>query len=191
MYEERLAGSILQPFYYAFDRADPADYYASQRMKWCPLPMIKLALRFVGFVAAIIYLAAEVAAQSPEEAKAEIRAVIATQEEAWNRGDIEQFMAGYARAETTTFVSGDEVTRGWQNVLDRYKNRYSDRAKMGSLTFSELEITALGVDAAVALGRWELQRANDHPRGRFTLIFRRLPEGWRIVQDHTSAASPP
>jgi uncharacterized protein (TIGR02246 family) len=150
--------------------------------------MIKLALRFVGFVAAIIYLAAQIAAQSPEDAKAEIRAVIATQEEAWNRGDIEQFMAGYARAETTTFVSGDEVTRGWQNVLDRYKKRYSDRAKMGSLTFSDLEITLLGADSAVALGRWKLQRANDQPRGRFTLIFRRLPEGWRIVQDHTSAA---
>jgi len=46
----------------------------------------------------------------------------------------------------------------------------------------------LSPDAAVVLGRWRLARANDEPHGRFTLIFRRMPEGWRIVHDHTSAA---
>jgi ketosteroid isomerase-like protein len=122
---------------------------------------------------------------------AEIRAVLEAQQSAWNRGDLDAFMNGYARSEKTSFVSGDEVTRGWQTVLDRYRKKYSDRDKMGTLTFSELEITPLAGDAAVALGRWQLKRAKDNPRGRFTLIFRRLPEGWRIVQDHTSAAPPP
>jgi ketosteroid isomerase-like protein len=46
----------------------------------------------------------------------------------------------------------------------------------------------LSPDAAAVLGRWRLKRANDEPHGRFTLIFKRLPEGWRIVHDHTSAA---
>jgi uncharacterized protein (TIGR02246 family) len=124
------------------------------------------------------------------EAIAAITKVIQTQQEAWNRGDLEAFMDGYARSDKTTFVSGDEVTRGWQTVLERYKAKYSNREKMGQLTFSELEITPLGPDAAVALGRWQLKRANDNPRGHFTLIFRLTPEGWRIVQDHTSAASP-
>jgi ketosteroid isomerase-like protein len=59
---------------------------------------------------------------------------------------------------------------------------------MGQLTFSDLEITPLSSDTAVVLGRWKLKRAQDWPHGRFTLIFRRLPEGWRIVHDHTSAA---
>jgi ketosteroid isomerase-like protein len=59
---------------------------------------------------------------------------------------------------------------------------------MGTLAFSDVEITPLSADAAVVLGRWRLTRANDEPHGRFTLIFRRLPEGWRIVHDHTSAA---
>jgi len=119
----------------------------------------------------------------------EIRAVLRAQQEAWNRGDIDGFMNGYARAETTVFVSGDEVTRGWQTVRDRYLKKYSDRAKMGTLTFSDLEIEPLGPDSALALGRWELKRASDNPHGRFTLIFRKTPDGWRIVHDHTSAAS--
>jgi uncharacterized protein (TIGR02246 family) len=122
---------------------------------------------------------------------AQIRAVLSSQQEAWNQGDIDGFMNGYARAETTVFVSGDEVTRGWQTVRDRYLKKYGNRAKMGTLAFSELEIEQLGPDSAVALGRWELKRANDNPHGRFTLIFRDTPDGWRIVHDHTSAAPPP
>ena len=121
----------------------------------------------------------------------EVRAVIESQQAAWNRADIDGFMDGYDRAETTTFVSGDELTRGWQTVRDRYFKKYGDRAKMGTLAFSDLEIEQLGPDSATALGRWELKRANDNPHGRFTLIFRHTPDGWRIVHDHTSAASPP
>ncbi len=118
----------------------------------------------------------------------DIRAVMEAQQEAWNRGDIDAFMNGYWRSTETVFVSGDEVTRGWQTVLDRYKAKYSDREKMGTLTFSDLEIRPLGDDVAVALGRWELKRKIDNPHGRFTLVFRKTPEGWRIVHDHTSAA---
>jgi ketosteroid isomerase-like protein len=146
---------------------------------------IFLGLAVFGFPSVVPIQAAD---GDPEAA--EIRKVIQAQQEAWNRGDLEAFMSGYARSDKTTFVSGDEVTRGWQTVLDRYKAKYSDREKMGTLTFSELEITPLGSDDAVVLGRWQLKRAKDNPRGRFTLIFRRTPEGWRIVQDHTSAASP-
>lgn len=125
-----------------------------------------------------------------DQGVAEIRQVIQAQEDAWNRGELEAFMNGYARSDNTTFVSGDEVTHGWQTVLDRYRRKYPNREKMGILSFSELDITLLGLDAAVVLGRWQLKRAEDAPHGRFTLIFRHRPEGWRIVQDHTSAASP-
>ncbi len=124
-------------------------------------------------------------AGNPEQ---DIRAVLQSQAAGWNRGDLEAFMNGYARSETTAFVSGDQVTRGWQTVMDRYKKRYPDRASMGTLTFIDLAIEVFSADAAVAKGRWELERAGDHPHGRFTLILNRLPEGWRIVYDHTSAA---
>ena len=111
-------------------------------------------------------------------------------QDAWNRGDTDAFMNGYARSASTVFVSEDEVRRGWEIVRDRYRVKYSDRAKMGTLSFSEIEVTMLSSDAAVVLGRWKLKRAKDEPHGRFTLIFKRLPEGWRIVHDHTSAAPP-
>ena len=129
--------------------------------------------------------------EQPPNSVAEIQSVLSAQQDAWNRGDIDAFMNGYAQSASTVFVSEDEVRRGWETVRDRYRVRYSDRAKMGTLSFSEIEVTMLSPEAAVVLGRWRLKRANDEPHGRFTLIFKRLPEGWRIVHDHTSAAPPP
>jgi ketosteroid isomerase-like protein len=122
-----------------------------------------------------------------KDAKA-IQAVLDTQVAAWNRGDIEGFMEGYEHSEKTVFVGGDNVTRGWQTVLDRYKRNYDSREKMGTLTFSDLEITPLGNGSALVLMRWHLQRAKDEPHGRSTLIMRRTKQGWKIVHDHSSAA---
>jgi ketosteroid isomerase-like protein len=123
-----------------------------------------------------------------EKDVAAVRAVLDVQVAAWNRGDIEAYMNGYERSEQTVFVSGDRVTRGWQTVLDRYKKAYDSREKMGTLAFFELEIKPLSEFYIMAMGRWQLTRAADTPHGRFTLIFRRTPQGWRIVHDHTSSA---
>jgi ketosteroid isomerase-like protein len=141
------------------------------------------------FLIAAIVRSISISAQSPNaNVVSQIQAVLNAQQEAWNRGDIDTFMNGYWRSEETVFVSGDEVTRGWQKVLDRYKKKYSDRAKMGTLAFSNLEITPLSADSALGLGSWRLKRAQDQPHGRFTLIFRHFPDGWKIVHDHTSTA---
>ena len=130
-------------------------------------------------------------AQSKPKASSEmaIRAVLDAQVAAWNRGDIENYMNGYDRSPNTEFVGADSITRGWQDVLDRYKKRYDTREKMGTLAFSDLEITLLSNDAALVLGRWRLKRANDEPHGTFTLLFRKRKAGWRIVHDHSSSAS--
>ena len=130
-------------------------------------------------------------AQTPKQdpkAEAAIRAVLDAQRDAWNRGDVEGYMDGYSRTDVV-FISGDNVTRGWQMVTDRYKRSYNSPEKMGVLTFSDLETTILCNDAAVVIGKWHLKRAGDEPHGRFSLVFRKTKQGWKIVQDHTSNAS--
>jgi ketosteroid isomerase-like protein len=135
----------------------------------------------------IFLCAAPFSAQSKEEkTKAEIRKVLDEQVEAWNRGDIEGFMRGYWNSPEMTFVSGDNVTKGWKPTLERYKRSYDTPEKMGKLSFSELEITLTGKDSAVVLGRFTLERKNDRPTGIFTLNFRRFKDGWKIILDHTS-----
>ncbi len=129
------------------------------------------------------FLCAPLAAATAPDA---IREVLTAQAAAWNRGDIDGFMAGYARSDDTAFVSGDTVTHGWKTVRARYAKRYDSQTKMGRLTFSGLTITPLCDDAAIVLGSWSLEREGDHPHGKFTLLLRKLSEGWRIVLDHTS-----
>jgi len=126
--------------------------------------------------------------QKTGDSETAIRAVLEAQAAAWNRGDVEGYMDGYDRSPKTEFVGGDSITRGWQEVLDRYKQKYDSREKMGTLTFSDLEINILSNDAALVLGRWRLKRATDEPHGTFTLLFRKTKAGWRIVHDHSSSA---
>jgi len=126
--------------------------------------------------------------KSNPTSEATIRAVLDAQRDAWNRGDIEGYMDGYDRSPNTEFVGGDNISRGWQTVLDRYQKNYNSREKMGMLTFSDLEITMVSKDAALVLGRWRLKRANDEPHGTFTLLFRKTKAGWKIVHDHSSSA---
>jgi ketosteroid isomerase-like protein len=120
---------------------------------------------------------------------AQIRALLDDQTAAWNRGDVEAFMAGYWKSEETEFVGANGVSRGWQALLERYRKNYPDRKAMGQLSFLNLEIHIVCPDAAYAIGQFKLERENDRPTGFFTLNFRKFAEGWRIVADHTTGSA--
>jgi ketosteroid isomerase-like protein len=140
------------------------------------------ATTFVLLIAVTTF--AQSAAQK-EKIASDIKAVMNEQAVAWNRGDLEGFMTGYWKSEQLVFVSS-RVTRGWQPTLDNYKKSYPDKAAMGTLSFTDLEVTVLSKDAATVLGSWALKREKDEPKGKFTLIFRKFKDGWRIVHDHTT-----
>lgn len=138
------------------------------------------------FILLLIFAASVSAQTKDEKAKSSIRNVLDTQVAAWNKGDIDGFMKGYWNSPEMTFVSGNNVTKGWQPTLERYKKSYNTRAKMGVLSFSELEITILSKQSALVLGRFTLERETDKPTGMFTLTFRKFKDGWKIILDHTS-----
>ena len=134
----------------------------------------------------LLVSAISLVAQSNKDTAA-IRKIMDDQDAAWNRGDLEAFMSiGYWKSDKLKFVSGDKITYGWQQTLDNYKKTYGTPDKMGKLTFSNLEIELLSKDAAFVTGSWHLKREKDAPQGKFTLLFRKLKEGWRIVVDHSS-----
>ena len=152
----------------------------------------KLSKTFLSTLGTIIFIIlltlpcmAQTAAQKTE-IEIEILEVMTKQSAAWNRGDVAGFMQGYWNSDKLVFASGDQVTRGWQPTLDRYKKSYDSKAKMGELTFTDIEVNVLSKEIAVVLGSWALKREKDNPKGKFTLIFQRLKEGWQIIHDHTS-----
>jgi beta-aspartyl-peptidase (threonine type) len=117
-----------------------------------------------------------------------IRKVLAEQQAAWNRHDLEAFMGGYWHSEELTFFSGAHETHGWQAALDRYKKNYQSAGhEMGKLEFANLRIEMLAPDAAFVRGEFHLTMSDGKtPHGLFTLVFRKFPEGWKIVHDHSS-----
>ena len=118
---------------------------------------------------------------------ADIRAVLDAQAAAWNKGDLAGYMAGYWNSKDLTFVSGKDVTRGWQETFDRYKKRYqADGKEMGKLTFSDQTVEVLSPGVSIVTGKWELVLSKETIGGRYTLIVKKLDVGWRIVYDHTS-----
>jgi ketosteroid isomerase-like protein len=136
-----------------------------------------------GFCAWGIAAAAGKAVEEP------IRVVLGQQEQAWNRGDLEGYMQGYWKSPDLMFYSGGTVTRGWEATLERYRRRYKSEGKeMGRLDFTEDMIEMLGAVSAVGRGRWNLTLSDGRKlTGLYTVILKRLPEGWRIVHDHSSS----
>lgn len=119
-----------------------------------------------------------------------VEQVLRGQQEAWNHHDLDRFMAGYWNSPELTFFSGAKQTAGWQATLDRYRATYNSPGhEMGRLEFSNLRIEILGADAAFVRGEWRLNMPDGKtPHGLFTLVFRKFPDGWKIIHDHTSAA---
>jgi ketosteroid isomerase-like protein len=134
---------------------------------------------------AICLFASLAAAQPPD-----LERMMRTAEAAWNRGDLESFVIDYDDSSETTFI-GRTVTRGnRQAILDRYRRGYPTRAAMGTLTYSEFVVRPIGDGLAIMTGRFELKRsaeAGGGSTGRFTLVWKRTPEGWKIIHDHSSS----
>jgi beta-aspartyl-peptidase (threonine type) len=96
-------------------------------------------------------------------------------------------MTGYWKSPELSFFSGGTKASGWQATLERYKKQYQGKGKeMGKLAFKEIAIDMVGSDHAFVRGRWHLTLTKDDLGGLFTLWMKKMPEGWRIVHDHTS-----
>ena len=151
----------------------------------------RLAIAVTFIIVALAFSAsAQKAKASEATATKEIRAVLDRQVKAWNSGNLEVFMDGYWRSPALTFFSGGTTVSGWEETLGRYRNRYQSAGnEMGKLEFLDMKIELLGPSAAFVRGRFQLKMSNVESGGLFTLTFRKLAGGWKIVHDHTSTAS--
>ncbi len=132
------------------------------------------------------------APNGPEDAVGAVRAVLDRQVLDWNKGDLDAFLVGYWNSPKVVFQSGGQRFDGWEAMRQRYRRRYQAEGRaMGRLEFSALDIEPLGPEVVLARGRWRLTMPDGtKPGGLFTVIFRKLPDGWKIIHDHTSADEP-
>src|SRR5471032_724022 len=84
--------------------------------------------------------------------------VLQTQQQAWNKGDVDGFMQGYWKSDSLVFVGKTAPAYGWQTTLDHYKKSYPDKAAMGQLTFTITKVDVMDPNNAFVLGSWSLKR---------------------------------
>lgn len=116
-----------------------------------------------------------------------IMRLLMNQKNAWNEGNLEQYMQGYWKNDSLSFIGKRGITKGWQATLDTYKKSYPDKASMGELQFNILKIELLSPTAAYVVGKWDLTRKEKgNIGGHFSLLLRKLNKKWVIVSDHSS-----
>ncbi len=142
-----------------------------------------LLMIIASFVTLMIYCCEF--APNIQKVENEIKDILNKQKISWNDKNIEGFMEYYWNSEKFTFQSGNKRLHGWDALLSRYKESYSGE-KWGLLDFTDIEIKVLSNDIAYVLGRWKLIYKDSSEEGLFTILFLRMPEGWRIVHDHSS-----
>lgn len=156
--------------------------------------MKRAPLLCLAVVLAQIICAPATRAEAREADEAQIRAAIKAQTDAWNRADIPAFMQAYENSPDTTFI-GLTLRKGYEPILKRYQQSYTNREQMGTLTFSDIDVRLLPSgcgksEIALVTGKFHLARtahgAATKDDGIFSLVWRKGPRGWKIVLDHTS-----
>lgn len=116
----------------------------------------------------------------------QILSLLEQQTQAWNRGDLENFMNGYWKNDSLRFIGKSGITYGYANTLNNYKRGYPDTAAMGKLHFDILVLKKLAARYYEVVGKWYLKRSIGDVSGHFTLLLKKINHQWVIVSDHSS-----
>ncbi|HJW16140.1 MAG TPA: DUF4440 domain-containing protein [Flavisolibacter sp.] len=134
---------------------------------------------------AILFVSASISqAQSKDEQQ--IRNLLQTQVEAWNRGDLEAFMQTYWKSDSLMFIGKNGIKWGWDETLANYKKGYPDTASMGKLSFNIIQVKRLSVMYCYVVGKWMLTRSIGDIGGHYDLLLRKIKGRWVIISDHSS-----
>jgi ketosteroid isomerase-like protein len=115
-----------------------------------------------------------------------IQQLLQTQTEAWNKGDIDNFMVGYWNNDSLMFIGKSGLKYGYETTLKNYKKSYPDITAMGQLNFDLMKINVLSKDYAFVVGKWHLKRSIGDLDGHFTLLLKKINKQWTVVADHSS-----
>ena len=152
----------------------------------CVANLILTVLLLGGGMVAVTQLARSVGKSTAAADEKAIRAVLDDQVKAWNKGELDGFMAGYWNDEELSFMSNGVEKKGWKGTRERYEERYwKGKAERGELSFSELKVESFSPQAATVRGRFTLKLTAGESTGLFTLVLRKFPDGWKITLDHT------
>jgi uncharacterized protein (TIGR02246 family) len=107
---------------------------------------------------------------------------------AWNRGDIDGYLAGYWQSDKLRWVSEGTVWYGFEAIASAFKGRFGAPGDMGRLEVANLEIQLLGERDALVFGVWTQTTDAAGRHGVFTVHVKKIDGRWLIVSDHSSTS---
>lgn len=138
------------------------------------------------YIFMILFACSALLSQAQSANEKSIREILSDQTEAWNNGNLEDFMAGYWKSDSLLFIGKSGINNGWKKTLENYQKGYPDTTAMGKLNFDLLEVRQLTQDYFFVVGKWNLQRSIGNIGGHFSLLFKKMHGQWKIVADHSS-----
>lgn len=122
------------------------------------------------------------------ELEARLEAQFAHSTLAWNRGDLDGFMADFAPDTLPTFIAGGHLRRGFDFIRRNYAPWFAPGAARDSLRFEEFDVRPISDGFVLVTARFILYRnGTTSASGPFTLLMEHRPEGWKILHDHSSS----
>ncbi|MBN1388870.1 MAG: nuclear transport factor 2 family protein [Bacteroidales bacterium] len=106
--------------------------------------------------------------------------------DAWNEGNLEEFMKGYNQSDDIAFVGASGPTYGYEATLKRYINVYPNLEAMGKLDFEVLKLYKIDTRTAIMIGKFYLTRTIGDQQGYYTLVWQKIDDNWKIISDHSS-----
>lgn len=134
----------------------------------------------------LLFIVATSQVLAQDKDKQAVLTILDKQTQAWNKGDLENFMVGYWNNDSLMYIGKSGVTYGYKKTLDTYRKNYASKEQMGTLKFNILHVTRLSKEIIQVVGKWHLTRTIGDASGHYTLIFKKINGSWVIISDHSS-----
>lgn len=142
-------------------------------------------MKRIGLMLVLVFVVSCTSQKKITTEKTEIKETLESQARAWTNGDLVEFMQGYWKSDSLQFIGKSGITYGWQQTLDNYKKGYPTPDHTGELTFNILRIDPLSKNLYAVVGEYHLVRKVGNADGIYTLIFKKIDGGWKIISDHS------
>lgn len=123
--------------------------------------------------------------QKPDPAEAQIRAVLNSTADGWNKGDLAQYLAAYTPSATEMLSDGP---KGGVEVIEQtMRNGFWKTGRpLQQLRYEHLDVRMLGKEHALVTGQYVLTGGGRPDRtGWFTTVWMHTRRGWRMIHDHS------
>ncbi|MGD8496470.1 MAG: nuclear transport factor 2 family protein [Gemmatimonadales bacterium] len=120
-----------------------------------------------------------------ENVESSVETMLARMAEAWNAGDLDAVMAFYADGSTPALVTPEGPVYGRAQIRAVYAPAFEGSAHRDRIRFEDVDVRTLPPLVGIVTGRRVSVSGTGEPGvGWFTIVVRRVGDGWRIVHDH-------